>query len=213
MRITSKITLAMGLVFAVTILSTWIIGCKSSHVGKEDLLKYVQDKEHGLVHKITSNGIGMRVSYHPKELLVLQELRGNNKLNEKQLEAARKKYSGQEYFMMGLSRNDKEVIRELGSFDRYSDMLQVLSFQMADKITLVSENKDTIPIKDYVFQQTYGMSSENTLLFVFDASKLNKASTWTMHVNEFGLGTGNQKFVFRRHDVERMPALKELVLQ
>jgi len=187
-----------------------LAGCRPKRLNKNDLLKYVQDYDHGLVHHTAVNGIGMRVSYQPRELLMLQELEGVSEPDKEEMDWVKEKYNDQEYFIMGLSRNNQEVIRQLGGFSQYSNMLQVLSFQMADKVLLISDKQDTVTTEDYVFQQTFGMSNENNLLFVFDRAKLAKADEWTMYIKEFGLGLGIQKFVFRRTDVERIPALKEL---
>ncbi|HYE55522.1 MAG TPA: hypothetical protein VD996_11785 [Chitinophagaceae bacterium] len=209
MRTKSYVQLLAVIGIAITAGMVMLAGCSPERVSRDELVKYLQDKDHGLVHRTSVNGIGMRVSYQPRDLLIWQEV-GESKANARVIDSVEKKYSNQEYFTMGLSRNNQEVIRQLGGFSQYSDMLQVLSFQMADKVLLISDGRDTVASKDYVFQQTFGMGNENSLLFVFDRAKLAEANEWTMYVKEFGLGLGIQKFVFRRSDVERVPRLKEL---
>ena len=186
------------------------MSCSTKPLNKEQLASYIQKKENGLQQKEEINGIDVRVSYQPKEMLVYQEMGEENKPTKHLVDSITNKYKAQEYFTIGLSKDHKEVIRQLAGFSEYSDMLQVLSFQMSDKMMMITDHKDTIPMTDYLFQQTFGMSNENTLMLVFSNEKLKGASEWTLYVKEFGLGIGNLKFVFRRADIDRIPSMKEL---
>lgn len=186
-------------------------GCKPGRLNKDELIKYIQKTKNGLTKSQEINGIKVRISYQPKDLMIWQELE-NEKIADKKkaVDSLKKKYEDQEYFIVGLSKNNKEVIRQLGGFNQYSDMLQVLSFQMGGKVMMLTEKKDTIEMQDYMFQQTFGMSNENSLLFVFNSDELKKADDWILYMKEFGLGIGNLKFAFRRREIEKRPILEEL---
>jgi len=43
----------------------------------------------------------------------------------------------------------KEVIRQMGGFDKYSDMVQVFSFKMGEFVNLTTPQKDTVALTDY----------------------------------------------------------------
>jgi hypothetical protein len=101
----------------------------------------------------------------------------------------------------------KEVIRQLGSFSRYGDMVQVFSFQMHQFINVTTSQKDTLPLADYLFDQTYGMSDGNTMLLCFDREKLINKETLDVNIAECGLGTGSLKFRFKQKDLAKLPEL------
>ena len=132
-------------------------------LSKEDLLKYINESKNGLVKEQEINGVKINLAYRPSSLLVQQELETGQKKDSLLLPQLQKKYGTQYYFMLSYSKHGKEVIRQLGSFGRYSDMLQVMAFQMHQYINVTTEKKDTVPLADYQFEQTYGMSAGNNL--------------------------------------------------
>jgi hypothetical protein len=174
---------------------------------KEGMYAYLNKPSHGLQHEEEKNGIKAKIRYQPQELLVMQEWEHAEKQDSSLLDSLRRKYNAYRYFVLELSKDNKEVIRELGSFGRYSDMLQVMAFQMQQYVNITTAARDTVTLSDYVFQQTYGMSNANSLLFVFPAAELQKAGAYDINVGEFGLGIGNLHFHFREEDIKEVPEL------
>jgi hypothetical protein len=185
-----------------------LFGCHSRHrlLGKRDLLKYVNDPGHGLVRKTTVEGVDVGLSFEPSSLLVAQELIAAGKRDTSLLSALEKKYSTNYYFLLKFSRNNRELIRQLGSFSRYSDMVQVLSFQMQQFINLTTD-RDTVAMSDYAFEQTYGMSDANTLLLAFPKDKTGNSDRLDVNLAECGFGIGSLRFNFNKGDLEKTPGL------
>jgi hypothetical protein len=123
-------------------------------------------------------------------------------------DSIQKKYAANYYFLLKYSKDGKEAVRQLGSFSRYSDLVQVLSFQMHRFINLTTPQKDTIELADYLFYQTYGMSDGNTVLLCFERKKLANKEQLYINVGECGLGTGNLTFSFNQKDIIKVPLLK-----
>lgn len=126
------------------------------------------------------------------------------------IRALENKYDGQYYFKLSYSRAGKEVIRQLGSYDRYSDMLQVMSFEMGKYITAITDTHDTLALADYLFNQEYGMTNANHLVLVFKKQDLEKAKNFAITIEEFGLGIGITQFEFKKEDLDRTPRLADL---
>jgi hypothetical protein len=203
-RCINRIFFAIAIAFTVSLFS-----CQKKVLGKQELIKYVEDnKELSDVKEVGDIKVGIK--YYPYQLLALQELDTETKAkpDKSKVKALEKKYGGQYYFKLSFSRNNKEVIRELGSFSRYSEMLQVFSFSMGSYINATTERKDTIALKDYAFEQTYGMSAANSVMVAFDRSEFKGAQDIDVNVGEFGLGVGILKFTFRKEDLENVPQLK-----
>jgi hypothetical protein len=176
-------------------------------MNQANLVRYVNDKDHGLVKEQEVNGIQLKLSYQPASLLAAKELESTQQLPQTVIDSVEKKYAKNYYFLLKFSKDGKEAIRQLGSFSRYSDMVQVLSFQMHQFVNLTTPQKDTIPLADYLFDQTYGMSDGNTLLLCFDNQKLANKKELEINVAECGFGTGNVKFNFLQKDIDKTPAL------
>jgi len=194
--------LVTGLVLAVA-------GCQSRQrlMSKREFLKYINDPGHGLVQKTKVKDIDVQISYEPSSLLVAQELTAAGQRDTSVLHTLEKKYSTNYYFLLKFSKNNKELIRQLGSFSQYSDMVQVLSFQMHQFVNLTTAAHDTVEMSDYAFEQTYGMSNANTLLLAFPREKIGKADKVDVNLAECGFGIGSLKFDFDKKDLDQIPRL------
>jgi hypothetical protein len=205
MKDTIRLITGLLLLAAITLPS-----CGPRKVSKTRLVSLIEhSKELNQTQEI--NGIKVQLKYCPYQLLISQEL-DNSKGDPKDPDTARlsaleKKYSGQYYFRLSYSKNNKEVIRQLGDFHRYSDMLQVFSFELGGFINASTEKNDTLSLKDYAFEQDYGMGSANTSLLVFNKNDFRDINTITVNIGEFGLGIGSMRFNFRQNELTGLPAL------
>ncbi|MBX2922619.1 MAG: hypothetical protein KF746_10545 [Chitinophagaceae bacterium] len=179
-------------------------------LSKQELLKYIADKQNRLWLEQEVNGITVRLSYQPAPLLALQEMEAyDNKRSDSLLyKTLEEKYNKNYYFLLKFSKNSKEAIRQLGGFDRYSEILQVLSFRMGNFLYVTTHQRDTLPLSDYYFDQSYGMTDGNTLLLVFDRLRLKDEKQFDIHLQECGLGTGDLSFRFLRRDLLQVPHLE-----
>jgi hypothetical protein len=176
-------------------------------MSRAELIRFLGDKDHGLSQEQEVNGIKVKVTYQPSSLLVAQEL-GNEQLPAAAvIDSLEKKYKKNYYFLLKFAKDGHEAIRQLGDFSRYSDMVQVLSFQMSRFVNITTPAKDTVSLSDFLFDQTYGMSDGNTVLLCFDREKLHNKKDIEVNIAECGFGTGSLKFHFNEKDLERVPAL------
>jgi hypothetical protein len=180
---------------------------KPKKLSQDELTKYIQNRDNGLIKKRESKGVVTTVTYKPKGLLVLQELSASDNKDSISIPSLEKKYGSAYYFTLNFSKNNKEAIREMGGFSGYSNMLQTLAFHMQEYVTLTTSLKDTIPLASFYFDQTNGLSQSSSVLLAFLNEKANKAEVVDINVSECGFGTGNLKFSFRRQDLEAVPAL------
>jgi len=191
------------------ILLAALAACNSRQrlLGKRDFVKYINDPGHGLVKKTRIADVDVQVSYEPASLLVAQELTAAGHGDTSNLHGLEKKYASNYYFLLRFSKDNKELIRQLGSFSRYSDMVEVLSFQMHQFVNLTTAAHDTVGMSDYAFEQTYGMGNANILLLAFPRDKVGKAGKLDINLAECGFGIGSLKFNFDRDDLDRVPRL------
>jgi hypothetical protein len=173
----------------------------------QELQSFITDEENGLKKVAEMNGYKIEVINRPTDLWVHQEV-GDTPVDEVTLATLRKKYSTYYYFIVSLSKNNKEALHQLeGGMDQYSDLVQTLSFRMADYTNLTTSAHDTIPTADAMLNRTYGMSTSTDLLFVFNKEKAQGKEWIQVNLNEFGLGVGDQRFRFKTKDLEIVPQI------
>ena len=168
----------------------------------------MQDEENGLLKKRSVAPFNLSVLYRPTDLLVLQEV-GNSR-DTAELNRAHAKYGNYAYFILDIDLDGKNALyggsQDMGDF---SEKLQVLAFRMADRVNLITSEKDTIEVADYIFNRTYGMGS-TTLMFVFSNEKLKDAEWFTFNLKDFGFGVGDQRFRFQMKDLSNVPKLLDI---
>lgn len=176
-------------------------------VTKDELIVYLAEAK-ALNPSIERNNVQMTVKYQPQQLLIQREWEHSAQNDTSLLQQLKHKYAEHYYFVLELSSNNKEALREVGDFSRYSDMVQVLSFQMLPYINITTNKRDTVAMTDYVFEQNYGIGNANRLLLVFPANKIAQAEKYELNIREFGMNTGNVNFSFRRKDIQLIPSLR-----
>jgi hypothetical protein len=187
----------------------FLMSCSSTpkYLSPPELNKFILEEENGLKKTVEINGYKIEVINRPTDLWVHQEV-GDDPVTENMLNQLRPKYSNYYYFLVSLSRNNKEALHQLdGGMSQYSELVQTLSFRMAEFANLTTSLQDTIPVGDAMLNRTYGMSTSTDLLFVFNKSKTENSDWLQFNLNEFGLGIGNQRFRFRRQDLETAPQI------
>ena len=107
-----KLSLLMFFLFSVC-----FFGCTPSEMQTvEELNKFVADSDNNLIQEAIVNTYKINVSYRPTDLLVEQEI-GNDPTDQKLIEDSRKKFSNYYYFVLSLSKNNKEALNPANGWD------------------------------------------------------------------------------------------------
>ena len=181
-------------------------GRKERPVSKRDLQKYVNDPRHGLAQQTSVADVDVRLTFEPSDLLVAHDLVTGGNRDTVKFNLLQRKYSGNYYFLLRFSKGHKELLRQLPSFGEYSEMVEVLSFRMQQYVNLTTD-RDTLPMSDYAYEQTYGFGDANTLLIAFPKMGVTGKDKFDVNLAECGFGIGSVKFSFRKADLEKVPEL------
>lgn len=163
----------------------------------KELEKYLDDPSNGLKKEWQSGDVQVKLTYLPLELLEARS-------GQKDFIADSLKLC---FFQLSFSKSGKELLRQL-DFDNYSEMLQIFAFRMSSFISLRKDKSAPLKPEDCVFQQTFGMTSANTVLVAFDASETQAKENIEIQINEFGLGLGILTFHFDPKDIKNIPEIK-----
>lgn len=177
------------------------------YLSEEELSQYILDEDHGLSASVNTNNVSIKATYRPTDLLVAQELRNFENPPAEAIVSAREKYKNYYYFIVSLSNSGKDVLSP--SSPGFSELLQTISFRMGEVVNLTTES-DTIPVSDFVYNRTFGMSSSTDILFVFEKSKIKNSDWVRINIDEFGLGIGRQSIQLSRAKLDSAPKIFKL---
>lgn len=196
--------------FSLFVVSFILFGnCSEKELTPGDLATFISDDDNGLRKTEAINGLSLDVTYRPTDLIIDSQF-SNRALSQSVLDTLRQHYDGYYYFILSLSTHDNEEVLRPNqfSFNQYSELLQRMSFRMHEYVTLVTSTGDSIPLSDYILENTYGLGSANTMLFVFGKEDISPDATWVqINLNEFGLGTGHIRFRFSLEDISNCPSI------
>lgn len=196
-----------NLVLRMIVLLFGLVSCSKDFVSEQELKEYIHDEDNGLKKSIAVDALEMGLTFRPSDLLIAQELQGEG-YDAATVERLRVKYGSHYYFILSLSRNGKEALAA-GSMPpaMFSDLLQTISFRMAEFVNVTTPKQDTIPLADYVYNRTFGLAGSTDLLILFEKEKTIKEDWLQVNLKEFGMGTGSQSLRFRIKDLEILPRI------
>ncbi|QKX03542.1 hypothetical protein HN014_00970 [Aquimarina sp. TRL1] len=176
---------------------------------KEALWTYLKDPENGYTHTKMIRGVRYTITYKPTDLLVDQELGGQQK-EPRVIDDLRSKYSPYLYFTLSMAKNQQELLNTVaGDKQRFGAMVNQLAFGMEEKIHCFTPSKDTIALADYNYPRMYGMSGATTMLLVYpkEAAILN-AEYINLTIEDLGLNTGEVRFKIPTDIIRSAPTLR-----
>ncbi len=186
-----------------------IVSCTTTSFDtKEELLTYLQDKDHGYLHEKSVNGYDFSLLYKPTDMLVDQEL--SDTYTKEDVEKLRNKYKKYLYFTLSMSRGNKELLSTTPrNRQEFGAMVNELAFGMDKKVHVFTPQKDTLELLDYVYPRMYGMSRATTMLFVYPRDKeFLKEEYLNITVGDLGTYTGEVKFKVQTNYIKNEPQIK-----
>lgn len=182
---------------------------------KEALVEHIYNPENGFTSQVKQGDFNISATYSPIELMLANETEYLNSLLKrgasesqirKQQEFIKKykeSYEQNLYFKMVVTPiEDVDLIyTKLGDgFDSYSQWLQKLLFGIKEELTLITSDKQEIPLLSYQMDRNYGASTSRSFLLTFpknwQGQEVLSGSRFLLRVDEFGLGVGRVQLPF-----------------
>ena len=174
---------------------------------KDELVAYLQDVDNGYRFKKSINGIDFSLTYRPTDLMVLQFIDDSDQ--KAKVDRLREKYSDYLYFNLNMSANGKELLSyNIQNRTEFGAKVNQLAFGMSEKMTLVSQDRDPLPLLDYVYPRTYGMGTSTEMLLVFENKSNTLQDYLLLSIGDLGLGTGEVSFKIETKKIKNQPTLK-----
>ncbi|WP_418501219.1 hypothetical protein [Flagellimonas sp.] len=184
------------------------LGCaKSSFDQPQKLWDYLKDprNDYHFVKKVRA--VEYTLTYRPTDLMVSQEL--NEGASMGAVDSIRRKYGPYMYFDLGISIDGQEVLnRKVYDKQIFGELVGQLSFGMADKIHLITKNRDTIELMDFAYPRLYGLSKNTKILLVFQREdKILVHDYFLLAIKDLGFETGEVTFKVDTDKIIKEPKL------
>ncbi|WP_010518696.1 hypothetical protein [Croceivirga radicis] len=200
----SRYIITLLIIVAISLLA----GCNTkTFETKEELWSYLKNPENGYQQAKTINGVTYSLTFKPTDLLVKQEL--NSTYSKEDVESLRTKYRDYLYFILSISTNNQEILsKKVSNRAEFGAMVSQLAFGMGDKVNLITFNKDTLDLLDYVYPRMYGMSNSTDLLLVYKKNDdVLSQQSLRFTLEDLGLGSGEVGFNIDPEKILQQPSL------
>lgn len=179
-------------------------------------MKFLADKENGLVKETSVGGIKLKVKYLPLDYLVYNAVKSEDSLASKEKkESIKKSYENSLTFMltMGPDANESFSITRVGitSYQEFAERIETMSFNMKEYITLKINNKEYKPELAQM-ESINSLEQSKNIIVVFKAideagQKLMTDDLFFIYNDEL-FYTGINKFKFKMQEIQGLPELK-----
>lgn len=199
----------------IAILICLIFSCRNSELEYKEYLKYLADKDNGLVKEASAGGVKVKVKYLPTDYLIYKAAHNSDSVASKaQIENLHKEYENSLTFILTLGPADGESfsITRVGinSYEEFAQRIETMSFNMKEYISLVVGDKEYKP--DLIqLESINSLEQSKNIIVVFNT--VDKAGVNIMQddlvfiYNDELFLTGVNKFKFKKSDLVHIPGL------
>ena len=121
------------------------------------------------------------------------------------------RYNLQLYFILSISKDDKEILSNAADIQKFSQLVHQFAFGMGEKVIMTNMMKDTIPLLDAHYPRMYGMAPSTDILLIFKYENIEKAKILKIKIKDFGLQTGDMTFKFETKKITMIKKSKILL--
>lgn len=178
---------------------------KPEAISAEVLSDFVWNHD-GLNQANEVNEYSVRVVYRPTDLVVHQEL-STGTFDSAKVSELRTRYGDYYYFVVSFSHDDGEVLNGDYGVASFRRLVETLAFRMSEYAVLVTSDRQTIALGDFMLDRTYGLSSSSNMLLVFDREKAAAADWVELVIQDVGLQTGTLRFRFLKEHLDNTPQI------
>ena len=186
-----------------------LVSCSKETLNEKELYTYLKDEGNGLIHKWEKEPFGISVMYKPSSLLAKRELEKETDLQK--IKEITDRYNQYLYFVLNYSYKDEGLLNAYANKRSiYAELVNVMSFGMKEKVGVITDNKQKLPLVDFIHNRHYGMGGGSTILLVFNRDDVLNSTKdrFKITLKDIGVGIGNISFDIEKEKIEYCPTLK-----
>jgi hypothetical protein len=197
----------MGSAAMLCCMSLLALSCAKVTLTERELKAYVLNEENGLAKRSQNGDFTVEAYYRPQDLIITQQLYGET-ATANQWDSLRNAYSKYAYFVLHLSKNNREVESYFASNPAgYNEVVNYFNGSISSDISLLAE-ADTLAPLQTIYTPSLGSSNYTSVMAVFPGALQNWPDNVEIVWEDTRLKTGTHRFVFSKSNIVKTPALK-----
>ena len=188
--------------------SYFLLSCKGS-LKPEEYYRWNNRSKSVLKKTISLKHYRFDITFRPKEFMALAQLNGE-KLTRSTISQSLKGFECCRHFKIQISSKDSsDVLKyKLRSNDEYSARIKYLSNDIQQHLFLV-ENKDTLPCTFILYERTFKMKPDATVMAFFERKSNNQSEQIPMEliITRGGFNPDKLSFKYSQKDLNTIPKL------
>ena len=191
----------------IILLGVMVFSCTSHTVTVSELQEYIQQPEHGLAQAVEDQEHQVSMTYKPIDIVITQHYKDDIRQGFIDIDSIRKELSQYIFFTLRISYRKQEIEQKyVANSGAYQQAVQYISSELAKDIYLKILYKDkSLPVTDYAYVHTYGMTEASSVLIAFQRSDIVDEEHFTIQVEGSKLGFNIPPFSFQTKNIEQIP--------
>lgn len=186
--------------------------CHNTIDDKAELMRWMANKNNGLIKQHSGNGFLLTLKYLPPEYLAINEVDSDGGNSTKSYSEYLNNFKYSRTFLLTIAHDNTKVDitnYNVFSMPEYKQRIEELNFKIKDYIYLKTEKgKKYAPVLS-TMENIYEIGNRKSIYLVFSDDKERILSTETLDVvfqDEF-IDTGISHFVFKKKNIDNLPVL------
>lgn len=203
------------IILSISILIT-VFSCNNkATVSFNELVKWINDKDNGLIKESSIQGLKITLKYLPAQYLALREVETN--MSGQDFDSLLSVYKWSHSFLMILGPDEDKgeqfdiMYLNTSGYDDYTQRVYDMNFNIKNYISLKTPQKKYSPVMTNL-ENVYGLNKSRNIYVVFTPQKENEdmlsAENLDFIFNDEIFNTGIHHFIFDKKDIENIPNVK-----
>ena len=186
------------------VLAVWLMvtGCTPSEVTIRELQAYIENEDNGLIRQYEGEAGRIVLRYRPTEIVARAEIQANIT----NVDSILNHYNHYLYFTVSFSKNGKPYdVAHINDHPQYGKIKQYFNSGISGTVDLRSSGSKK-KLLDFVYLDTFGSTTSNEVLLVFEREELKADLVFTINALEIGLV--ERTFEVKMNDINKIPRVK-----
>lgn len=189
--------------FLIVLFGMLIIGCTKSNLSPKEMIKWIENKENGLIKEETIDGAKYTVSLHPSQYMKARAIIENDS-----------------FMLANCNDQNCSVVVKMEPTDKHTQFLTLGATNKQEPFGRINyylngiqndikvvNGEDTLKVENLVYERLYNVSPSQLILFGFKAKDINQPIK--VIIEDRAINTGKMQFEYSSKILSSIPKIKE----
>lgn len=189
--------------FSIVLFFMLIIGCAKSNLSPKEMIKWIENKENGLIKEETIDGAKYTVSLHPSQYMKARAIIENDS-----------------FMLANCNDQNCSVVVKMEPTDKHTQFLTLGAINNQEPFGRINyylngiqndikvlNGADTLKVENLIYERLYNVSPAQLILFGFKAKDINQSIK--VIIEDRAINSGKMQFEYSSKILSSIPNIKE----